>query len=481
MSVEFTQDIGFSNRTKAAYIVPQTGGEATARANVSVPKESLPTPAPYAYWGSNNDLPIKMAEDIEGCGVLDAGLDAKARIAVGKGPKPFLLLDVDKEGKEDLEAVLDREIGDWMDTNDSFSLSINSMFDKLAYGWNAYQLLLSRNRERINRVFRTDIYQCRLEKMDKNGFINNLYIGSDWMFNSSIESEYVRKVPLLEENNEFAELSSLNAGYEFAMINRQLRNGKIYYPTPLWYSAKGWVDQAKSIPRLKNALMNNQITVKYLITISEQYWRRIHKLWDTYTPDKKQQVIKDKLDEIDKYLAGVDNQYKSITAMKYVDPVTKVEISDISIEVIDDKIKDGKLLPDSQAGNSEILFALQINPALVGAGQPGGAYSNNAGGSNIREAYLIQMMMTEWERQDGIKILNLVKNKNGWADRLEVERTLVAMPAPAAPPVPGQAPTPPPPDIRHTEKKITPRLVFRHPSGLLTTLDTGKSTKGEVL
>jgi len=29
--------------------------------------------------------------------------------------------------------------------------------------------------------------------------------------------------------------------------------------------------------------------------------------------------------------------------------------------------------------------------------------------------------------------------------------------------------------------KIKPRLVFRYPSGVLTTLDTGKSTKGEVL
>jgi hypothetical protein len=475
MSIEFVQDIGYSSRTNAAYIVPQTGGDSTARPNISVPKETNPNPTPYAYWGTNNDLPIKMGEDIEACGVLYAGLDAKARIAVGKGPKPFLLTNVDKEGKEDLEAVLDREIGDWMDVNDSFSLSINSMFDKLGYGWNAYQVLLSRNRQRINRVFRTDVYTCRLEKMDKNGFINNLYIGSDWQYNTSVESDYIKKVPLLEQSNEFAELSSLNAGYEFSMINRQLRNGKIYYPSVLWHAAKGWVDQAKSIPKLKNALMNNQITVKYLITISEQYWRRIHKMWDTYGPEKKQQVIKDKLDEIDKYLAGVDNQYKSITAMKYVDPVTKVEVSDITIEVIDDKIKDGKLLPDSQAGNSEILFALQINPALVGAGQPGGAYSNNAGGSNIREAYLVQMMMTEWERQDGIKILNLVKNYNGWADRLEVERTMVAMPEPSAP---GQQPAQ---DIRHTEKKITPRLVFRHPSGLLTTLDTGKSTKGEVL
>lgn len=478
MSVEFIDGIGYSKSTKAAFIAP-AGAEANARPNISVPKETLPSPTPYAYWGVANDLPIKMACDIEECGVLGAGLDAKVRIAIGKGPKPFLLVNVDQEGKEELEWVSDREINDWMELNDCFSLTANSMYDKLSYGWNVYQFLLSRNRQKINRVDRTDVYQCRLEKRDANGFINNIYIGSDWQFNANVNSDYVDKVYLLEEGNEFAELASLNNGYEFAMINRQLRNGKIYYPTPLWYSAKGWVDHAKSIPKLKNALMKNQITVKYVVSISSQYWKRIHTQWDTYDVKKKQQIISDKIDEIDKYLSGIDNQYKSIFSMKYVDPVTKVEVPDISIDVLDDKIKDGKLLPDSQAGNSEILFSIQVNPALVGAGQPGGAYANNAGGSNIREAYLTQMMMSEWERQDGVKILNVVKNYNGWAQRLEVERTIVPVSAPALV-VPGQVPQAAP-DIRHTQKKITPRLVFRYPSGLLTTLDTGKSTKGEVL
>jgi hypothetical protein len=372
--VEFVQDIGYSSRTKAAYIVP-TGGSADGKATVSTPQIKSQDSLVFAPWGTNNDLPIKMAQDIEGCGVLSAGLDIKARIAIGKGPMPALLVNVDKEGKEELEWVDDSEIHDWMELNDCFNMSLNTMYDKLTYGWNAYQMLLSRDRKKINRVKRTDVYSVRLEK-PKGGYINNIYINSDWELNLNMnDADYVKKVYLLEEDNEINELLQLNAGYEFAMINRQLRNGKQFYPTALWYSAKGWVDQAKSIPKLKNALMNNQITVKYLITISEQYWRRIHKLWDTYTPEKKQEVIKTKLDEIDKYLAGVDNQYKSITAMKYVDPVTKVEVSDITIEVIDDKIKDGKLLPDSQAGNSEILFALQINPALVGAGQPGGAYS----------------------------------------------------------------------------------------------------------
>jgi hypothetical protein len=33
-------------------------------------------------------------------------------------------------------------------------------------------------------------------------------------------------------------------------------------------------------------------------------------------------------------------------------------------------------------------------------------------------------MKSEWERKDNAKILNLVKNYNGWSQRLEVERTL---------------------------------------------------------
>jgi hypothetical protein len=244
------------------------------------------------------------------------------------------------------------------------------------------------------------------------------------------------------------DLVERSSGYEYAIINRNMRNGRQYYPPPLWYSAKNWVDIAKSVPKMKTALFNNQMTIKYLVTISMNYWKRIHQKWDTYTPEKRQEVIDKKLDEIDKYLTGNENQYKSIFANSYIDPVTKQEVADIKIDVLDDKVKDGKLLPDSAAANSEILFALNVNPALFGAGQPEGAYSNNAGGSNIREAFMMQLMLLEWERRQNARLFNVVKKYNGWSERLESE---------------------------------TKRLVFRYPSGLLTTLDTGKSTKPEVM
>lgn len=446
MSITLIDGIGYSNRTNAAYVIP-TGGATDAK-KFSVPAERKFDPSPWALWGTANDLPVKMAEDIEACGVLSAALDAKPRIAIGKGIQPFLITGVDGEGKETLEYVNDSEIHDWLENNDHFSYSINSMYDCCGYGWGVSQLLLSRNRRKINRIKRTDVVQARLEKKDTNGVINNVYLSADWKLYNSPDSDYIKTIPILEEGAEFFDLYDRSNSYEFAVINRQLRNGRGYYPPPLWYSAKRWVDIAKSVPSMKNAMFNNQMTVKYLVTISASYWRRIHKSWDGFTAQKKQELMDAKLDEIDKYLSGAENQYKSIITSSYIDPITKQEIPDIKIEVLDDKVKDGKLLPDSAAANSEILFAIMVNPALMGAGQPGGAYANNAGGSNIREAYLTQLMLLEWDRRQNAKIFNIVKQYNGWSKRLE------------------------------TDGK---RLVLRYPSNLLTTLDTGKSTKGEVL
>jgi len=465
MSITIKDDIAFSTSSKAAYIIAQSNNPDAKK--FTNPTERQLQTYPYAYWGTNNDLPIKMGQDIEECGVLNAALDAKARIAVGKGIQPFLLTNINADGKEELEYVDDAEISDFFDLNDSFGFSINSCYDLFGYGWTVQQLLLSRNRQKINRIKRTDVYEARLERKNKStGLIDHVYLSADWSCFNSMDSEYVSKIPILEENAEIYDIGE-RTEYEFAILNRQLRNGHQYYPPPLWYSTKKWVDIAKSVPQMKKAMFNNQMTIKYLVTISQNYWRRIHTQWDIFTPEKRKTIQEDKLDEIDKYLTGSDNQYKSIFANSYVDPVTKTEVPDIKIDVLDDKVKDGKLLPDSAAANSEILFALMVNPALFGAGQPEGAYSNNAGGSNIRESYMVQLMLLEWERRQNSKSFNIVKRYNGWDKRLEVERSIVAVNAQNDPATP--------------QKKIKPKLVFRYPSGLLTTLDTGKSTKPEVL
>ncbi|OLY92292.1 hypothetical protein BUE76_10600 [Cnuella takakiae] len=462
--------VGYSTRTRTAYMLAGAGSSFLVGKPFTEPKEKTAAGdiKPWSNWGDNNDLPNKMARDIEECGVLNAALDAKPRIAVGKGLQPFLLLNVDKEGKEDLEWVSDSEIHDFLEWNDCFNFTTDKIFDVCAYGWSVSQLLLSRNRSKINRIRRTDVVTARLGKKKDSGLIEEVHLCADWPSNPGLGSEYVKKIPVLEEGAEGLDIIERTSGYEFAVISRQLRNGRGYYPPPLWYSAKAWVDHAKAIPLMKNAMMRNQMSVKYLVTISMGYWKRIHTKWDTYTPEARKQIMDDKLEEIDKYLTGIEATYKSIFSSSYIDPITKTEIPDIKIEALDDKAKEGKGLVDSAAANSEILFALCVNPALVGAGQPGGAYAGNAGGSNIRESYLTQIMLMERERRQATKELNIVKRFNGWDTRLEVERNIYAA-------------TPSGNTATIAPAKLKPRLVFRYPAGVLTTLDTGKSTKGEVV
>ena len=73
-------------------------------------------------------------------------------------------------------------------------------------------------------------------------------------------------------------------------------------------------------------------------------------------------------------------------------------------------------LVTSAAANSEILFALMVNPNVLGAGMPGGTYAGNQGGSNIREAFLVNIANAWIDRQNILDPLALFIKLNGMSD-----------------------------------------------------------------
>jgi hypothetical protein len=443
MSVEIKQGVGFSSRTMAMYI-----GDDAKSFSDTAPKNEL-TAVAWSKWGDNNDLPKRMADDIENTGVLNAALEAKSRIAVGKGLMPFLLTGMDPDGKEQLEFCFDNEILDWLELNQINEFAFDKAYDRNAYGWNVSKLLFNRGGTKINRIMRHDVYEARLQRKDEQFRINNVYLSGDWSkAGTAFDATKMAKIALLQDGRELERLMNKGTAKEFAITNRRVRDGRQYYPMPLWYAARLWVNVARQVPAAKKAMFENQLRLTYIITVNNSYWERVYgSEWANYTPADKAAKQQELYDMIDETLTGTDKWFKSITAGKVVDHNGK-EIKDIEIEVVDDKMKDGQLLPDSSAANSEIIFSLMMNPALMGNGQPGGPYSNNAGGSNVRESYLVQLMLMEAERKEIARELSIVAQVNGWSQKHNQENQ---------------------------------RLVFRYPSGLLTTLDTGKSTKGEVL
>ena len=86
------------------------------------------------------------------------------------------------------------------------------------------------------------------------------------------------------------------------------------------------------------------------------------------------------------------------------------------IEPLDNKYKADDKLVTSAAANSEILFSLMVNPNVLGAGMPGGTYAGNQGGSNIREAFLVNIAMAWLDRQNLLDPIEAMLEFNGVKD-----------------------------------------------------------------
>jgi len=418
----------------------------TVDARIASPREVI-TSNPWSPWGQQNDMPVSIGRHMDNCSVLNSGIDTKARIAIGKGLRPFKLVNVDPlTGEETLEFCNDPEILDFLEENQEYNYAYALTRDGLAYGWDHTTLLFNRGRTRINRFERTDIATCRLEKANpKTGIIEHTYQCQDWQSGHSYNTDTHVKLPLLRPGREKDDLLQRTDGYEFAFINRSVSNLRYYYPLPIWWAAKIWVEIAQEIPLYKKSAYKNQMSVKYLICISSKYWDNNIPNYGRMSAEEKKGARDVKLDEIDKYLVGSPNAHKSIFCTTEIDAATGKEIKDIQIEVLDDKMKDGKMLPDSAAADKQVMFAIQMNPALNGSNLlSDGASGGGGSGSDIREAFLVQLMLNEFERRKAARLFQLIKHVNGWQARYPSNQ-----------------------------------LVFRYPSSVLTTLDTGKSTKPE--
>ncbi len=442
MSITHHGHIGLS-KNGVAFLNISSGNPDIKSPAEPKPKEDELNTYEWARWGDDNQLPTKMLADIESCGVLASAIDGKARFGLGRGPKPYMIMGMNKDGSEILEPVRDSEIEDFIEENNLFDSCFGWFKDMIAFAnWTA-RFKFNNAGEKIGLVFRDDVSQMRYKRANESGVVNKIFLSSYWDRMPTKKDNTMIEVDLLPTIGPATYLQDIQAesrrAKEFALTGRVPAWNRNYYSLPTWYAAKKWVDIAKGVPDMKAAMFKNNIRLKYVVTIYDTYWTRVYGSdWETYSPEAKMEKREELYASIDSWLVGSDNAYKSAFVPGTWDPVSQKMFSDIEIKPIDDSTKQGELLPDSAAANSEILFALMMNPALMGADMPGGPYSGGAGsGSNIREAALVQVMIQEFERQSISRILNVVKKVNGW----------------------------------------NKDIVWRFPGSVLTTLDTGGSTK----
>lgn len=372
-----------------------------------------------ASWDVNNDFPAVAAGLIGKTGVLSTGLRFLHRVVMGQGVFPCRVKGYDDKGNELLEVINEPGIINLLQSRTIRRYLSNAYRDILKFGIAYPQLIPNADGSQLVGINAINALHCRLTK-PKNGVIEHCIVSGE--FPDLSDSKNIEVYPVLDNYDPFADLERMRyagkiAGRSYVYLLRDEWDNDDVYPRPAWWAAKqaGWIDVANKIPAFLAKAYENQITWMWHVKIPYAYWDKRYPLKDY--PDRKlrEDMIQADMDDIEASLTDTKNANKAIFSHYTIRNDGKPEEQWI-IEALDNKYKADDKLLTSAAANSEILFSLMVNPNVLGAGMPGGTYAGNQGGSNIREAFLVNIAMAWIDRQNLLDPIEAMLQFNGVKD-----------------------------------------------------------------
>jgi len=188
--------------------------------------------------------------------------------------------------------------------------------------------------------------------------------------------------------------------------------GRPYYAKPYWYAIieSGLYDFSQKIMPFKNAMMDNQASIKYVVELGPNYFEEIYRR-ERITDDKKKEArIKKEYSDIDKFLKGVKNTNKSIITHQKLDPKGQ-PYPMIKITPIDNKPVGGELIGDNEEVANMMAYGQLVHPSLIGAA-PGKNKTIN--GTEARELFILKQAQLKPLRDLLLMPFYLIKSINGW-------------------------------------------------------------------
>lgn len=420
MSLEANQMEVVEERDEALIMVDETaiyesGSKRTNKPQSAKRDESNePTDYKIANWGDNNDWPQLVDKDLETNTDLWRSLDMNARALYGGGVEYEVYnLETGETSKKKIF-----EIEQFLFQNAKYPLQATGDFYKYA---NVFpEIIVNKPKTKIFWLSSHPAGHCRYELQDKSGIINNCYINANWGDQANWDDKLTLKRPVLDPWVDMPEnLADKSEGPRF-IYPLSFPSGKSYYQLPIWNGIRnnGWLKLANDIPKLKAAVMKNQMTIKYHIKFPDYYWSWKYPDWDGLDSKKKKALKKAEFDAIKKWLSGAENAGKSIATGYKTDPDTLKAYPGVEIIPIDDKLKQGIYIEDSTEASIKLFAAAGIDPSLFGF-QLGGKGSNLSG-SDKREAYNIFVSFMKPYQDIILRPYDFISWFNGWNNRKEL-------------------------------------------------------------
>ena len=373
-------------------------------------------------WGNDNEFPQTAAKSISTTSVLNTGLKFLRSLTIGQGIYPCKVKGFDDNGNELLEAVDDMNVHRFVNGRMVRRYLEKVSRDYFKYGNAAVQMLPNRAGTEIIGLNALNALHYRYTMPDSWGS-SKCIVSGQWP-SVPTENEYdnVQVLDTLMDydpdlHTEWLQMAGkMNKPFVFPI--RDSWSNHDYYGEPIWLPSYilGWVDIAHLVPEFLKKAYKNQITWKWHIQIPYSYWDKRFPENNYKDMEARKRDISEYMNKIENNLTGQENAEKPLFTNYAVNEANGKVEEEWKITALDNKYKGGDNLVTSAAANSEILFSLMVNPNVFGAGMPGGSYAGNQGGSNIREAFLVNIANAWIDRQNLLDPLTLMLRANGVKD-----------------------------------------------------------------
>ena len=285
-------------------------------------------------------------------------------------------------------------------------------------------------------------HTCRLERKDKNGRINFVYISSGFLDPRQLSSSATDKgedvlemiaLPALDPQSPLTDLERIIR--ETRRANGSIRKrptrfilpiaypsaGRPYYPVPAWQSifSGDIYEYLMTMISDRNKRRKNSNVIGRILYLNNEYMERLYFQNKADTPADKLEVFSKLREQINSFLMDRDNTGKPLVAYTFLGSDGKTYESWKIVEIEANNKQTAEANQKELAEISSIVFfAFGLDSRLVG-NSPGDVASS--GGTDLRERFLLKQVQMSPMQQLMLMPLYLMKAFNDLDPHLEFE------------------------------------------------------------
>jgi hypothetical protein len=358
-------------------------------------KAHLPTKVPdlkgninsqIVQWGTDNLFPQRVLKEIRKNSIIGPTLKKQAEIAYDEIIYGFE--EEDGTGEVKFRRVIDPKVEAFFKRSHIHRYCLEALRNFYFFYFATPKLILTSDRSEVYSISCYKTAHFRFGKPDERGYIANGYVCADWESYLDISSPYVERIPLIDIYAD-PEMYRESSGYKFIYPLAYPTEDEIHYPLVDWNAAResGWLDVAQSIPKFKKSLMKNQVTLKNLIQVPSWWWEWKYPGFSKLDTDERKKIMNLEVDIFENFFVGDEKAGNSMMVTFISDPAHQKEYQGWKVDAVDNKIKDGLYIEDSNEASSHLLYSLGMDPAIIGS-QPGSKLGAGSG-SDKRVAFNI--------------------------------------------------------------------------------------------